>query len=548
MKHLTLEEKELALSFYEELDTPRALTCAILFRSEQWLDLVSLNTNPSHYDTAEAYLGACAATDFLRKFSGFPSKFKTRDRALSTWRQAEFQCYQTNQRLSPILHGTFTGPEDLLIFTGEVRKEVRHLIGDLDEIPDGRFGPGATVSDRANRSTLIDKLESTVTLTPAAMMVLPLWRSTLWGRRVLNDMDELKIVEGNTFFTVPKTALTDRSCGKEPSLNGFYQLGLGRELRSRLKTKGYDLVNAQDLHRDIARSASFTGDFATIDLSSASDTISTAVIRLLIPPRWYEALNALRSPYTYVDGKRHLLEKFSSMGNGFTFELETVVFLSIARAVASKMDIDRSTVKVFGDDIIVPTSMANLLVSVLSWFGFTTNPKKTFLEGPFRESCGGDYWLGQEVRAHFQENPLEEPSDFIAFHNGIQRVFARLRAINPRRHFSGITAERCRSFVPLEVRRCWGPSALGDVVFHGPEERWNVRWRWGIRQLRSWAPAQFRKRRFGYADPLSCLGVLTYLAGSSDEPLLGATTDPSYPYLIPRDSVMGYKATWVCYS
>ena len=145
---------------------------------------------------------------------------------------------------------------------------------------------------------------------------------------------------------------------------------------------------------------------ATIDLSNASDTVAYQLVKLVLPPDWFELLISLRAPFTDMDGKRVRLEKFSSMGNGFTFALETLLFWTLCDTVSNG---EAQVLRVFGDDIIVDTAHAKACVKALEFFGFTPNAKKTFLEGPFRESCGGDYFNGVSVRAVYVKNLPDEP-------------------------------------------------------------------------------------------------------------------------------------------
>jgi hypothetical protein len=93
------------------------------------------------------------------------------------------------------------------------------------------------------------------------------------------------------------------------------------------------------------------------------------------------------------------------MGNGFTFELESLIFYAVVKATCEEMglndfEINRS-VAVYGDDIIVPRAVAPQLYERLTLFGFAVNEDKSFTKGFFFESCGADYYDGHDVRPFF---------------------------------------------------------------------------------------------------------------------------------------------------
>jgi hypothetical protein len=435
-------------------------------------------------------------------------------------------------------------------FISRVRKIVVDILGESPPSSwEGRFGPGATVSDNAAHTTVPDKMSSVPTYTTNALYHLIPWSGTLWATSVASVEKAPERVRGNVFFTVPKDSLTDRPCAKEPSLNGFYQLGLGAVMKSRLLKAGIDLRHGKDRHMQAACEASRDGSSATIDLSSASDTVCRNLVKLLLPKGWYEALESLRSPTTKVGKDVVYLEKFSSMGNGFTFELETVIFCGLVMACCPG-SILGGDVMVFGDDIIVPTQFFRDCVSVLRFFGFTPNPKKSFGSGPFRESCGGDYFCGTAVRPHFQEILPYEPQHYISLANGIKRAsqggdsLARWRRL---RRLWFRTVDQ----LPTSIRACRGPSALGDIVLHSPE--WTRRWRGQIGYVRVYRPIAPTDRK-----------GLAVESGFSDAALLasavyGATAFPPWRIVggrLPHPSrrgwalrgTLGYKLGWVPYS
>lgn len=553
------------LSYMEDLACPRAVTVAILARHGEWEQILNLDCSPMLYQCAEDYLAATAATDFLRKCTDVPYKADLAKTTFDKWLWAEQQCVRTNRRLSDLCAVRGIAPANahrLIEYFARVSEIITGIIGEKPPLNfKGRFGPGATMSDKSHRASIPHKMASSPSLTSDAIGYLLDWSTSAWARACTHRAESLTWVRGNAYFTVPKTALTLRACAKEPSLNGFYQLGIGRVLRQRLKDRvGIDLELGQDTHRQVAREASLTGEFSTIDLSSASDCLSTALVELCLPPCWLEALMDLRSPLTRVGKRWYHLAKFSSMGNGFTFELETLIFLALILALAPKELIPGFNVWVYGDDIIVPTGHAQDVIAALRYCGFTPNVKKTFLDGPFRESCGGDYYNGESVRAHFITEGLpNEPQEYISLANGIKRVCDQLAQIR-RVPASMRSWFRVLDNIPSSIRMCRGPDTLGDLVIHDHERFWQTRTRHSIRYIRVYRPAKWKRLTLDRFDPTIKLATALYLIGSGRSSLTmrsvtGTLKDgfvqtkrSRETALVPRDGVLGYKVGWVPYS
>jgi len=306
------------------------------------------------------------------------------------------------------------------------RKYVFQMIGMPPDDLDGRFGPGTAVGLRSGHTTIPDKLSASPTLTHNAWWHLFHWSWNGWARAVCSVGVKPVFVRGNEYFTVPKDSSSLRACGKEALINGYYQLACGTALRRNYKRRyGVDLDYLQQHHREMACRGSRDDSIVTIDMTSASDTVCINLVKLMLPNDWYELLSSLRSPFTLVEGKWIRLEKFSSMGNGFTFELMTIILHALCLAACDGLDVGgrdlcaRQDVSVFGDDIIVPREKAQDVLSLLRFVGFTPNLKKTFLQGHFRESCGGDFFDGADVRPFLLEELPTEPAHFIALANGI---------------------------------------------------------------------------------------------------------------------------------
>lgn len=229
-----------------------------------------------------------------------------------------------------------------------------------------------------------------------------------------------KLCNNNKITFVPKTAKTHRSIAIEPLLNGFVQKGVDELLRLNLKRIGIDLSD-QEPNRRMAREGSFDDEnsFVTIDLSAASDSISKGLCEELLPPEWYHYLDSIRSKYYELNGEVYPYHKFCSMGNGFCFPLETLIFTAACK-VSGAGDPGRDF-RVYGDDIIVRKSVALETIKLLNYMGFKVNTDKTFLTGPFRESCGADWFNGKDVRPYTLDHRLDSLPALFKFLNLTRR-------------------------------------------------------------------------------------------------------------------------------
>lgn len=222
------------------------------------------------------------------------------------------------------------------------------------------------------------------------------------------------IVSGSRCSFVPKTSRTSRMICVEPLLNSYYQLGLATILEDRMREFfGINLSTQPLVNHQLARRGSVDGSLATIDLSSASDSISLGLCEWLLPEWFFETLLQLRSRTTDINGSPVALYMMSTMGNGFTFPLQTIIFSSVLKACASVFSASGcGTWSCFGDDLICHSSIYDRVVHYLGKLGFTINASKSFHEGPFRESCGADWFYGQPVRPVYIRK-LDGPHDIL---------------------------------------------------------------------------------------------------------------------------------------
>lgn len=342
-----------------------------------------------------------------------------RHRAIVKWLGVERLNLRTNERLyttDPVFHGLGSGHQLLI----KAARLIERVIGPKppeDLLSRGSFSGGATTSVKRGVGTREKKFSGIRDVTPRAWEMLKPHLSSFEGWNAYSgEVLKPRLVKGNILFTVPKTALIDRVSCKEPDYNIFAQKAAGDFIRGRLRRKAKIDLNDQSVNRNLAREGSKTGLLATIDLSSASDSLTTGLVSLLLPHEWFKLLDALRCDKTFINGASHSNAMFSSMGNGFTFELESLIFWALAHTIRG---VTRAygKISVFGDDIIVPTSCAGALIQFLFWVGFRTNVKKTFVRGPFKESCGGHYYGGFDVTPFYMKRPIKDVSDLILFLN-----------------------------------------------------------------------------------------------------------------------------------
>lgn len=345
-----------------------------------------------------------------------------RSRAIEKWLATEARNAETNDRL------LFLDEEYNILprlswhaFRAKAREFVTAIIGDspTTETLIGSFSGGASTSRKRLVSFPANKYLGKADATEPALNIFVKLITEMPGWLGFSDELDFQVVRGNVMFTVPKKTDIDRVACKEPDINMFLQKGVGNTFRTCLRAKGINL-NDQSVNRRLARHGAVTGELATLDLSSASDSVSVQLVAELLPPAWFHLLMELRSPITLIDGMEHVNEMLSSMGNGFTFELESLLFYVLARTTAYFEGV-RGVISVYGDDIICPTSLAEQLIWVLSVMGFSVNSEKSFVDGTFRESCGGHYNNDRDVTPFYLRAPIRRLSDVIRSANQLRQ-------------------------------------------------------------------------------------------------------------------------------
>lgn len=479
----TLAERHLRVVFYilcKDIGTPRALAMWILFREKEYAQLVSMEISPDNYDNPTRFAEDYLVTKFLSKYPNFVhTELDPEKAARESFTKYEESCRLTNKRFAELdLDPSLWDPTLESIFK-LARRKIRSVLGkpDLDRIAASfGWGPGATSATSGNLTSAYVKFAKRLDVTSNALVMghccinsTPSWvncqiQSDQFPSVPLSlTREAMHVVRGNEVVFVPKNAKTHRIIAKEPHVNSYLQKGFGAEIRRLLRAHAGVNLSDQTLNQRLAKSGSKHGHLATIDLQGASDTISTELVRFLLPADWFGLLDRIRSKQGYVrkDKTWFYYHKFSSQGNACTFELESLIFWALCSACLDIHGHER-TLSVYGDDLIVPSAAYADVVKVLDFAGFTVNAKKSFSSGRFRESCGKDYFDGIDVRPIFQKESIADVESLYKLANSIRRYAHR-------RNFDcGCDAKylRCYLFVvfriPLPLRNIRIPEGFGD--------------------------------------------------------------------------------------
>lgn len=331
---------------------------------------------------------------------------------------------------------------------------------DYDVFLRGRTGPGVSVGSSGQHifnklfsGNLTSSNHGLYHLYRSYIKTFPDWVSAEMHRSSLYG--ECNIVSNSSLGFVPKERSKSRVICSEKSLDMFFQLGLASILQDRLKSYwGIDLSDQPDKNRELARLGSladlgFDGlNYCTVDLKNASD-MPLNMCRIVYPDHILRYLLRYRSGSTFIRGLgSRQLDILSSMGNGYTFPMQTILFASIILASYRLNNItpefpfgtNLGNFGVFGDDLVFNANCVDDVYSLLSTLGFTVNKSKSFSKGAFRESCGSDFYKGINVRGVYIKTLTTPQSRYSAI-NALVEWSAR----------SGIPLQRTVSYLVRSV-------------------------------------------------------------------------------------------------
>lgn len=342
----------------------------------------------------------CISVDVIRSLLQVESFFKKNrvfsdedlcsKAAFKSFVDCEKACRIANRRLDHYFFNPGRLDPDVRKWMVRAESYIQRVLGSFDkfheEIPRYvRLTSGATSTQSRRRSLPYLKVKKVFSCPEAGHIYL-----TTLNR--FFGYGPLRLVSSacNRVLAVPKNYKTHRLIACEPDGALPFQLAFDTYCKSRLKKFKIDLSD-QFQNQELARVGSIDGSLATVDLSCASDTVAFNAVAWLFPLPWFQYLRRFRSTHYTAPIGSGKYAKFSSMGNGSTFCIETLIFASACYAVGSER------FSIYGDDIIIESSLVPKLHSLLKFLGFTLNLEKSFWDKPFRESCGSSWFRGIDV-------------------------------------------------------------------------------------------------------------------------------------------------------
>lgn len=213
-------------------------------------------------------------------------------------------------------------------------------------------------------------------------------------------LKEYKLRQSRVCF-VNKDSRGPRVISCEPKELQWLQQAIGQSIMRWVEnhplTRGAVNFTDQQINADLALESSKNRRFATLDMADASDRVTMALVRGILPTNLVRLLEASRSlsARLRVPKLEVHLKKFAPMGSACCFPVESIIFFILSAATLMfyrdcTPEAAKRRIYVYGDDLIVRTSDARLIVESLERFQLKFNNSKCFVDGPFRESCGVD--------------------------------------------------------------------------------------------------------------------------------------------------------------
>jgi hypothetical protein len=222
----------------------------------------------------------------------------------------------------------------------------------------------------------------------------------------------------------------------EPNTLMFFQQGVLDTMCQLIESSivgRFVRLRDQSFNRKLSQIGSLTNKIDTLDLSSASDSLSYELVKMIFPTSWQIPMRATRSKDVELpDGSIITVKKFAPMGSALCFPTQCITFWAVCILAACLYTyLDSSSVEpfsswlnpsrvwrvlhlfwqntsstsvgfqplgIYGDDICVDSRLTYIIKPILTSLGFVVNDDKSFTATQsFRESCGGFFVRGYDI-------------------------------------------------------------------------------------------------------------------------------------------------------
>lgn len=231
-------------------------------------------------------------------------------------------------------------------------------------------------------------------------------------------------------LAVPKSYKTPRIIAMESAYRQYHMQAIRRALERSLGLSKFGKwldPRDQDPNRVMCFEGSVYGSYATIDLSSASDSLSRSFVRECFPLEVWQDMETYLARYMEIPNERNArkVNMFSTSGSALTFPVESIVFFAICYECTERAQVwfeDRLlTPRAFGDDMVVDNRIFSMVLDVLTNLRFRVNREKSFGgECTYRESCGVEFVRGLRVETKYF------PRANLDWFNGLSEALASL--------------------------------------------------------------------------------------------------------------------------
>jgi len=466
--------------------------------------------------------GSVDAFAVINTWVNFPQRANLRSLDLGPQMEDEYIEFESQM-------ATWSYPADLIQSLNAIMREWMDDFTMDEFIP--RNGPGSVAEIERVAPTLVGKY-----LSMRTDLRVEYFYSHELGYRIEDDFPlplQKGLLRRSTLICVPKGLTKNRTISKEPCILQYLQQGILRCLTLYFEQcpeiRKHIALEQQPLSRSLARVGSYAGEFGTIDLSNASDSVSYSLVKSLFRgTRLLPALICTRSESTRLPSGRSLvLNKFAPMGSAVCFPIECLVFACVCEYVCRKLG-HRGYYRIYGDDIVASEDLCQGIIETLTQLHFSVNAAKTFIGGgslAFREACGGEYLAGRpvdpfrvsrwwrsgtEVGTKLTVLSADNVASYVAFAN---KAFDR-GLMTTRRQILYLLRQRCPYYDGLVFRE--DDSHLR--TYADGYTNWKLKSRFLVktiscpcfhrREVRGWEPStriDQRRRLRSYSYHLSCL-------------------------------------------